>query len=274
MFENVFDWEHLPHIHPTSFTSVRCLHQGAKSLQCDIGLWPNFFGLKQQIQVHACRKRLVWIVTVKSGFLRGLTIRSKLTVISPNSFEVRISFFAPGGFFHWFLLGPLLWLSYLKIYSEDEAMMLTRQREIDRTKIQRDCTFSEKKKLGSYPEILKKLPYFVVVDDLPYILTMERGKLISFEGRCPHMLRPLHDCPIINNRIRCKWHGYEFPLETSVKSTQGISLNPGPAVKIIGQEVFLFPAPLNSKNVQDLGIKQLIARSQQNQGQGTTETLI
>ena len=239
MFENIFDWEHLPHVHPSSFSSVRCFHLGAKSLQCEVGLSPHRLGLKQNIQVYACEKRLLWIVTIKQGFLKGLTIRSRLTVLSPSAFRVCIHFFAPLPFFHWFALGPLLWLSYRKIYAEDEAMILTRQRELDRFKVDSNTPLKSVQRIGLYSEITKKLPYFFSHADRPYLLVMDQGSLKSFEGRCPHMLRPLQDAPIKNNYLRCPWHGYEFSLTTGHCQQAGLSLIPGPKIQVVGSEVFV-----------------------------------
>lgn len=248
MFENIFDWEHLPHVHPSSFSSVRCFHHGAKSLQCEVGLWPSFLGLKQNIQVSACEKRLLWIVTIKNGFLKGLTIRSRLTVLGPSAFRVRIYFLAPWPFWHWIVLGPLLWLSYLKIYAEDEAMILTRQRELDRLKTNPNPPQQANQRIGLYTDIIQKLPYFFVHADHPYLLVMDEGKLKSFEGRCPHMLRPLQDAPIKDNHLRCPWHGYEFSLTTGHCKKAELSLIPGPKIQVVGQEVFFQPVHAQDQN--------------------------
>ena len=95
MFENVLDWEHLPHIHPTSFTSVKLIEKSNTSLRCKIGLWPSLLGLSQEIYMRSSMRRNIWTVNVRKGFMRGLCIHSKLEEVSNNEILVDIDFYIP-----------------------------------------------------------------------------------------------------------------------------------------------------------------------------------
>jgi nitrite reductase/ring-hydroxylating ferredoxin subunit len=135
-------------------------------------------------------------------------------------------------------MGPLLWLSYSKIYDEDESMMKTRQNQLDRITQATDVQESSKKFLGYYSQILLQLPLFFDLDDHTYGITLHRDKLLAYDGVCPHMLRPLHDVKVENGKIRCPWHGYEFSIENRSCSNRSFSLKPAPNIHIIDDKVF------------------------------------
>lgn len=191
MFENVLDWEHLPHLHSRTFSSINLLAKGEKTLKFEVGLWPAIFGLKQTIRLQACKLRGIWNVRVISGFMQGLIIRSCVSPETPEGFEVRIDFYIPRT--KWYLapLGPVLKFSYHRLYDEDVAMMTSRQIFLD-SRSTNPKKFSENNlKLGKEKDI--QCPHPFTFQNKAYLLGKIDDNWIAYSAYCPHLQRPFNE---------------------------------------------------------------------------------
>ncbi len=229
MFENVLDWEHLPHVHPTSFTSIKLLEKENTSLRCKVGLWPPFLGLNQEIYMRSSMRRNIWTVNVRKGFMKGLCVHSKMKELHGDEISVDIDFYIPKEKFYYYLLSPLLWLSYLKIYKEDSDMMIERQAQLDKFK---NSSLEGRNiiELGTKEKVIEKLPFSFDLKGHKFALDYLDGKLRAYDVICPHMLRDLSDVKVKNGEITCPWHDYSFSLKTGCSRSNDLKLKNAPKI--------------------------------------------
>ncbi|WP_431686645.1 Rieske 2Fe-2S domain-containing protein [Hahella sp. NBU794] len=57
----------------------------------------------------------------------------------------------------------------------------------------------------------------------PLVLARLEGKACAFQDRCPHRLIPLSQGNICNNRLACRYHGWEFDAAGRLRHTPGSS---------------------------------------------------
>ena len=55
----------------------------------------------------------------------------------------------------------------------------------------------------------------VMVEDIPIALFNLNGQIHAWDNRCPHRGASLADGNISNSRIQCKFHLWEFDVETA-----------------------------------------------------------
>ena len=70
------------------------------------------------------------------------------------------------------------------------------------------------KKIAELNEIPKGGSKLVMVDDVPVALFNLKGKIHAWDNRCPHRGASLADGNISESIIQCKFHLWEFDLET------------------------------------------------------------
>ena len=227
MFENVFDWEHLPHLHSRTFSSINLLAKNRKTLKFEVGLWPAVFGLKQTIKLQACKRRRTWIVRVLAGFMKGLIIRSRVGIEKPEGFDVQVNFYIPRSKWYFALLGPVLKISYQRLYDEDVAMMTGRQKYLDNKTTTKNSNQSSLI-IGREKDI--SFPHPFNFQGKSFLLAKYENNWIAYSAYCPHMQRQFSDLEIINGIIRCPWHGYEFDLKTGLSKQSNCRLTPAPRI--------------------------------------------
>jgi nitrite reductase/ring-hydroxylating ferredoxin subunit len=215
MFENVFDWEHLPHLHKTTFSQIEALTIGRKYFKGLVRLQPSPLRLTQIFTMFGCRRRQHWMVRVKSGFQKGTVIFTKASEISPDAILVHVNFFIPKHrwYFAWF--GVLMWMTYKRLYDEDVAMMIARQKALDELQSQKTTKKDQISKLdlGPVTEVESELPLTFQWNQRPFRLVRYQGQLKAFATTCPHLLAKLDESHIKNDEIICPWHGYRFHLD-------------------------------------------------------------
>ena len=67
-------------------------------------------------------------------------------------------------------------------------------------------------KLNEIPEGGTKL---IMMDDVPVALFNLNGKIHAWDNRCPHRGASLADGNISKKKIQCKFHLWEFDVETA-----------------------------------------------------------
>ena len=70
------------------------------------------------------------------------------------------------------------------------------------------------KKIAELNEIPKGGSKLVMVDDVPVALFNLKGKIHAWDNRCPHLGASLADGNISESIIQCKFHLWEFDVET------------------------------------------------------------
>lgn len=226
MYENALDWEHLPHLHASSFSDAELLAHGDTFWEARLRL-RGYGGLTQVVRLTLDEERRTWISAVRSGVSRGLEIHTTATATATGARQltVDVRFLVPGWRPWNAALGRQLVRTYRTLYDEDEQMMRERQRRLDRPRLSDSPAC-----LGSRADVLA--PGFTfTAKGRPFRVADIDGQLIAFSRTCPHMLGPL-DGPIEAGHTTCPWHGYRFDLRTRACSGHPHRLSPAPALAV------------------------------------------
>ncbi len=208
MYENALDWEHLPHVHATSFRSIECL---------DAGPWGwrartvSGSGDKNVIELRldrACRR---WITRTLEGRNRGAEIWTHAFPIEPARVDIVVDFFVPGvAAGDREKVGRAYASLYSRLYDEDVAMMVERQQQLDRRMVRTGA--EAVLDLGDRTDL--SLPLKVELDGRPVVVNESGGKLVAYPALCPHQLGPLNAGTLEEGVVTCPWHGYAFDVRT------------------------------------------------------------
>jgi hypothetical protein len=182
--ENVLDWEHLPWLHPETFSHVRLLDRRRDGFRVESALRGVPADLLQ-IDVRFEAGGLTYHSRTVEGHGVGTDIVTRLEVLDAHATGVAVEFLVPevaqdraariGGFY--VQLYTLLW-------DQDEAMMMRRQAFLD----------------GRLANAMREVEV--------------NGVRIRHATVCPHLGGPLDDAPVEDGCVRCPWHGYRFDLRT------------------------------------------------------------
>lgn len=183
--ENVLDWEHLPWLHPETFSHVRLLDRRQDGFRVESAPRGAPAGDLFQIDVAFEAGGLAYHSRTVEGRGAGTDIVTRLEELGPNTTRIAVDFLVPdvppdraermGAFY--VQLYTLLW-------DQDEAMMMRRQALLD----------------GRLTRAMRE----VEVD----------GARLRHATVCPHLGGPLDDAPVEDGCVRCPWHGYRFDVRT------------------------------------------------------------
>jgi len=96
------------------------------------------------------------------------------------------------------------------------------------------------KKIAELNEIPKGGSKLVMVDDVPVALFNLKGKIHAWDNRCPHRGASLADGNISESIIQCKFHLWEFDVETGCAvANSDLRVKTFP-IKVKNDEVFIF----------------------------------
>jgi len=95
------------------------------------------------------------------------------------------------------------------------------------------------KKIAELNEIPKGGSKLVMVDDVPVALFNLKGKIHAWDNRCPHRGASLADGNISESIIQCKFHLWEFDVETGCAvANSDLRVKTFP-IKVKNDEVFI-----------------------------------
>jgi nitrite reductase/ring-hydroxylating ferredoxin subunit len=205
MFENTLDWEHLPHVHASSFKRIECLAEGAWGWRAEVHDRrgdPSVIELRLD---RACRR---WITRTLEGRNPGSEIWTHAFPIGSERVDIVVDFFVPGvAAEEREKVGRVYANVYQRLYDEDVAMMVERQRQLDR---RIDSSGVSEVLLGSRDSL--QLPLQCDLGGRRCVIQELNGELIVYPARCPHNLGPLAEADIVEGTVTCPWHGYTFDL--------------------------------------------------------------
>jgi Rieske [2Fe-2S] domain len=190
--ENVLDWEHLPWLHPETFSHVRLLDRRRDGFRVESALRRALPGAVVQIDVRFEPCGLTYHSRTVQGRAAGTDIVTRLEVLDTSSTGVAVEFLVPE-------VAPdraaRTGASYVKLYTllwdQDEAMMMRRQAFLD----------------GRLPNAMREVEL--------------NGARIRHATVCPHRGGPLREAPVEEGCVRCPWHGYRFDLHTGRNADGG-----------------------------------------------------
>jgi len=206
VWENVLDWEHLPCLHNTSFNYVR-LDEAAE------WGWRIFSNTEGTDHVELCvdKKKSQYVARSYGNGHQFSEIWTKLIPIGQET-DIDVSFFATNvSLAAKEKVGNIYLGFYKKLWDEDEAMMVERQKQLDH-----HSRAPDEVNLGDKQNLLSTLPLTVELGKGTWVVREHQEELIVHSAVCPHRLGPLTDTQIIDNKLTCPWHGYQFDVVTGV----------------------------------------------------------
>lgn len=241
LYENALDWAHLPHVHASSFARIRCLGAGAWGWRAAV---TGADGGEQVIELRLDRVCRRWITRTWQGDGAGepagepdagtspaAEIWTHAFPVAARRVDVVVDFFLPG------MepaararAGQALARRYARLYDEDVAMMVERQRQLDR-RIDRARDGERECDLGLRSELT--LPLEFTLGGREFVLAEVEGSLTAFPRQCPHMLGPLTGADLEGAVVSCPWHGYRFDVRDGRNlSGHGCRLSHLPQVRV------------------------------------------
>jgi len=211
IWENVFDWEHLAHLHESSFASCKLIEANPSGFRVALALKGG--QASQIIELRADRAAGRYISTTLAGAGEGTEIRVMLTPLAPHLTDVRVEFHLPEpDEARLASLGQAYIAIYAQLWDEDEAMM--RHREAALARPGKTVSIGASIDLGSEAAVRDGLPLSFELDTVPFQVVELDGALVAHTTVCPHWLGPLSQEPGQPDVVRCPWHGFRFDLRT------------------------------------------------------------
>lgn len=243
VWENVYDWEHLPWLHGESFCGIELEDSGAWGWRARIRLQP--VERRNEIRLELVTERAVrrYVSRTLEGTGKGGEIWTHLDPVGEHETHIAVEFWLPGVRPESAeRLGAGFVRLYTRLWDEDESMMMEREARL-RERAPRDA--ADPVSLGPLAQLRSRLPLVVDFGGHPFRIVELDGELIAHSTICPHLLGPLGCVPFESGRIRCPWHGYEYDARTG-RSAQGRAhtLERAPRIELDDRtgEVRLLPA--------------------------------
>jgi len=238
MYENALDWEHLPHLHNSSFSWIELIESGDWGWRAKVGLGPNNGGDNRdnfiELQLHLDRERHRWISSTLEGSGKGSEIWTHAFEVGDGEIEILADFFVPNiPADKKAQMGAYYEALYAQLYDEDESMMSERQLQLDARPKSHKALSSRQITLGTSASIRAKLPFTFHFDAAEFRLVEDRGELVAHATVCPHSLGPLTNSEVVGGIIECPWHAYKFDIRSGLCQTgQQCKLRKAPSITI------------------------------------------
>lgn len=215
MMENAYDWEHLPYIHASSFSTIDLVDSGTWGWRAKLGL-PQ--GGEQLLDLLVDLDRHYWATTVFAGAGEGVQIHTQATAVSESEIDIDVRFYLPER--------PeddaaAIVLSYLQqqyatLYDEDVALMSGRQSALDDAKRRRTSQQADtvdEIAVGPLAELDRQAVHNIETTTGRMCVRHWQDQWIAHSAACPHLLGPLDGAQIDDQgHITCPWHGYRFDV--------------------------------------------------------------
>ena len=221
VWENVHDWEHLPALHGASFAAAELLERGAWGWRVRLVAQPGDARRAQVIELRVAEQAHRYCVTTLEGPGRGSEIRVRLTPRAAHTTGVVVELHVPGlAPERLARVGERFVELYTRLWDEDEAMMVARERACAGARARRDRPpgAPPDEDLGTVAEVRARLPLRVEFGGAPFRVVAVDGTLLAHAATCPHWLGPLGDAPLDDGCVRCPWHGYRFDVRTGASA--------------------------------------------------------
>ena len=243
IWENVFDWEHLPSLHARDFAACTLLERGAWGWRIRLVNQPGDETKAQILEMRADKTAHRYVVTTLEGPGATSEIRVQLTPRAARQTGVEVTFHVPpmpparlGA------VGARYEEAYERLWDEDEEMMRARERALARSRHGRSADIAPKR-LGPVDAVRGRAPFVVSFGGKKFRILLLNGALVAHAATCPHWLGPLEDTPVIGGCVRCPWHGYAFDVRTGASvDGRGLRLARPPRI-VIDDGVVTLMAP-------------------------------
>jgi nitrite reductase/ring-hydroxylating ferredoxin subunit len=198
VWENVLDWEHLPHLHDASFNFSELDEAGDWGWRC----WSD---AAHEGHIELCVAADNYVARTYSDgqqfseIWTALRAQGAATAIEVEFLVADVAADQVAG------LGQIYRGLYQRLWDEDEAMMRERQRRLDEKR-----SADTQLVLGTEAEVVARLPFRFQWRRQEFELSQRDGQLRAVPTICPHLLGPLASDADNPDVLRCPWHGYQF----------------------------------------------------------------
>jgi nitrite reductase/ring-hydroxylating ferredoxin subunit len=231
VWENVYDWEHLPWLHHTSFRGIRLLDSGRWGWRARIAPQPaDSPEILVELVREEARERYVartvegpgagteiWTTLLPEGERTGVEVEFHVPGVAPGDADA---------------VGAAFVALYTRLWDEDEGMMVERSARLAELARPAAATAGPLD-LGTSAELRARLPLIVQFGARRFRIVADGDDLAVHACVCPHRLGPLDSAEVSRGRVRCPWHGYEFDLGTGRSSDgRGLRLAPPPRLQL------------------------------------------
>lgn len=202
VWENVLDWEHLPHLHSSSFNHVQLD-------EADEWGWRTWSNAGRTSHIELCVDDSQYVAR---SYQAGDQVSEIWTYLTPKKEQtnIHVEFYATG------IkpdaidkIGKIYLGLYEHLWDEDEAMMIERQRRLFAPR-----SPESRLDLGPLTDLQDRLPFTIQLKGGEFQIMSLNDKLIVYSTICPHRLGPLSDIDSDDQTVTCPWHGYRFNIET------------------------------------------------------------
>lgn len=243
MMENALDWEHLPHVHASSFGQIECLVSGRWGWRAvaappqpqdpPAANAPPQAGEAQILELLVDHQAHYWATAILAGPAAGIEIHTQATALTAKDIEIEVRFYSaqPVDAEQVPLYYQVLREQYALLYDEDLLLMLGRQRALDERAqyaaqaatrvpaITGQCASAGTEiALGQAQDLAAQAVTGAggITVETPVgrvCVRHHRGQWWVHSALCPHQLGPLEDaCIDAQGAVTCPWHGYRFDL--------------------------------------------------------------
>jgi nitrite reductase/ring-hydroxylating ferredoxin subunit len=232
IWENVFDWEHLPVLHGSYFNHVELREIGEWGWRVELTKNPGTPDRCMLLELRADRANARYRVQTLAGDGIGTEIWTLMERLGPQRTAIEVRYYLPEQQVERLAaLGEKYESSCQRLWDEDEAMMTRREALLARPPAGRKEA-PNPLPLGRLSDLRCRLPLLVEFNGEPFrIVEIEGGNLVAHATICPHWLGPLEEATPENWTLRCPWHGYLFDIRTGESADgRGYRLSPAPCV--------------------------------------------
>ncbi len=234
VWENVRDWEHLPWLHRSSFSSIALLDEGAWGGAARIGLRSGDDGtlggeIVVELRIDDAASR--YVARTVEGVLQGAEVWTEVRERSAAATDVAVEFLVPRADPAIVeQMGAGYIALYRQLWDEDESMMVRRAAELGA--LVSPPEGHETLRLGPPDELRRRAPVMVTWKGRSYRVREHDGAWLAHAARCPHLYGPLDRAPVEDGCVVCPWHGYRFDVQSG-RSADGrpLRLDPAPVVR-------------------------------------------
>jgi nitrite reductase/ring-hydroxylating ferredoxin subunit len=223
IFENVFDWEHLPALHDTYFTAIDRLDGGDWGWRVRLSRPPSTPEREQVLRLEVDRERQRYTAVFEEGIGAGTRFWTLMTPLGPHRTAIEVRYYLPEAKpDRLAMLGTKYLASCERLWSEDEAMMQHREMAEARARAWAATPRPPALPVPLGPRAALSLPLAVEFAGRPFrVVALADGLLVAHSTICPHWLGPLNEVPVDDDgAVRCPWHGWRFDV-CSGKSLDG-----------------------------------------------------
>lgn len=230
VWENVYDWEHLPCLHDQAFTSIALREAGEWGWHADVGFPGNAEADVELVIDHADSCYVARTRT--DGEVRGETW-TRLTPLSEDRTGVEVEFLMPA------MpdaareqAGEAMVALYTGLWDQDAEMIRVRDATDPSNREGRGVAAPVE--LGSWDALRERLPQVVEFGGARFVIALYEGAPVVYAAECPHWRGPLEACAIEDDgSVVCPWHGYRFDVTSGRSSDdRGLKLRPAPGLEI------------------------------------------